>query len=67
MESLDAEPEVLLDPNAWSEDGTTSLAGLAFSDDGRYVAYGKSEAGSGWRTWHVMEIASRKTLEDTVK
>lgn len=67
MESLDDEPEVLLDPNTWSEEGTTSLAGLAFSDDGRYVAYGKSEAGSDWRTWHVMEIASRKTFEDNVK
>ncbi len=67
MEALDGEPQVLLDPNTWSEDGTTSLAGLAFSDDGRYAAYAKSEAGSDWRTWQVMEIASRKTLEDTVK
>ena len=34
-DSLDAEPRVLIDPNAWSPDGTVALAGLSFSDDGR--------------------------------
>ena len=67
MEALDAEPEILMDPNTWSEDGTTALAGLSFSDDGRYVAYAKSEAGSDWRTWYVMDIESRRTLEDAIQ
>src|ERR1700730_4142039 len=39
QETLDAEPRVLLDPNQWSKDGTVALAGLAFSEDGKYLAY----------------------------
>ncbi|MHC4149651.1 MAG: S9 family peptidase, partial [Planctomycetota bacterium] len=60
MKSLDGEAEVLIDPNKWSKDGTVALAGMAFTDDGKYVAYGVAEAGSDWRTWHVMEIESQK-------
>ncbi len=63
-ESLDAPAQVLLDPNSWSKDGTVALGGTAFSDDGNYVAYAVSEAGSDWRTWRVMEIATRTVLPD---
>ncbi len=65
--SLDEEPEILLDPNTWSDDGTVALAGSEFSDDGRYVAYGIQDGGSDWRTWRVMEIASRTLLDDELK
>ncbi len=67
MKSLDGEAEVLIDPNKWSKDGTVALAGMAFSEDGKYVAYGVAEAGSDWRTWHVMEIESQKVLDDELK
>ncbi len=67
QDSLDAEPQVLIDPNKWSEDGTVALGGLAFSDDGKHVAYGVQESGSDWRTWRVMEIESGKVLEDELK
>ncbi len=65
--SLDGEPRVVLDPNGWSEDGTVALAGVAVSDDGRYLAYGVAEAGSDWRTWRVLEIDSGRTLADEVR
>ena len=55
---------MLLDPNTWSKDGTIALAGLAFSDDGRYLAYCRAEAGSDWSRWQVLEIASGKLLPD---
>lgn len=67
MDALDSEPRVLLDPNTWSEDGTVALSGMAFSDDGRYVAYSVSASGSDWQTWHVMDIASGRVLPDEVK
>ena len=67
MDALDAEPEVLIDPNGWSEDGTVALAGLSFSEDGKYVAYGVAEAGSDWRTWRVMEVDSRRVLDDELQ
>lgn len=67
MDSLDAEPRVLFDPNTWSKDGTVALAGTAFSDDGRYVAYGIQEAGSDWRTWKVRDIEAGTDLPDTIE
>ncbi|WP_052664994.1 prolyl oligopeptidase family serine peptidase [Nitriliruptor alkaliphilus] len=48
--------QVLLDPNAWTTDGTASLSGLAITDDGAQVAYGRSDAGSDWVTWHVVDL-----------
>ena len=67
QESLEHTPEILLDPNSWSEDGTVALGGTSFSDDGRYVAYAVSEAGSDWRTWRVMEVASGRILDDEIR
>ena len=67
IDSLDAEPHVLIDPNTWSEDGTVALGGLAFSPDGKYLAYGVQESGSDWRTWYVMEIESGRKLEERIE
>lgn len=64
MATLEGEPSVLIDPNEWSDDGTVALAGMSFSEDGRYLAYGIQEAGSDWRTWRIMEVESRKILDD---
>ena len=65
LDTLDGEPKVLIDPNTWSKDGTIALQlpeGLSFSDDGKYLAYARAEAGSDWATWYVMEIESGKIL-----
>ena len=67
MNSLKSEPRVLIDPNKWSADGTVALAGLAPSDDGKYIAYGVQDAGSDWLTWKIMEIDSGKILDDELK
>lgn len=67
LDSLEGESSVLMDPNQWSEDGTVALGGLAFSDDGKYVAYGIQKSGSDWRTWHVMDIATKEKLEDEIE
>lgn len=58
--------EVFLDPNTFSEDGTTSLAGLAFSKDGKTAAYSISEGGSDWRKIIVIDVESKKIKEDTL-
>src|SRR5690606_36749766 len=60
------EAEVFLDPNKFSEDGTTSLAGLSFSEDGGKAAYAISEGGSDWRKILVMDTESREIIEDTL-
>ncbi len=61
------EPEVFLDPNKFSEDGTTSLSSVSFSEDGSKVAYSISEGGSDWRKVIVMDAISKEVLEDTIK
>ena len=58
---------VLLDPNTLSEDGTVSVAGWSVSDDGKRVAYGLSESGSDWTTWHVMDVDTGRVLEDEIR
>ena len=62
----DEAPEVFLDPNTFSEDGTTSLAGVRFTKDGSRLAYLISEGGSDWRKIIVLDAASRTILEDTL-
>lgn len=59
----DGEPEVFLDPNTFSEDGTTSLADLEFSKNGAIAAYAISEGGSDWRKIMVIDAESGKLLE----
>lgn len=67
QETLEAEPKVFFDPNKLSDDGTVALTALAFSKDGKYVAYGTASGGSDWNTYHVMEAATGKTLDDEVE
>ena len=62
----DEEPEVFLDPNTFSKDGTTSLGGLSFSKDGNMVAYAISEGGSDWRKVIVMDALTKEIKEDTI-
>ena len=60
------EEEVFLNPNEFTEDGTTSLGGVSFTKDGSLVAYSISEGGSDWRKVIVMDAASKNILEDTL-
>ena len=67
QEGLDGEAQALIDPNAWSEDGTTALAGSVASPDGSRVAYLIQEGGSDWRTIRVIDVDSGAQLEDQVR
>ncbi len=62
----DGEAEVFLDPNTFSEDGTTSLAGLSFTKDGSMAAYLISEGGSDWRKAIVLNAETKEIMEDTL-
>lgn len=59
---VDGEPEVLLDPNTFSENGTVALSTLDFTRDGALVAYGKSEGGSDNQTIFVRDVAKGEDL-----
>ncbi|RUA17187.1 MAG: S9 family peptidase [Flavobacteriia bacterium] len=58
--------EVFLDPNTFSEDGTTSLMGLSFTKDGSLAAYLISEGGSDWRKGIVINAETKEIVEDTL-
>ncbi|WP_281989018.1 prolyl oligopeptidase family serine peptidase [Aquimarina aggregata] len=60
------EPEVFLDPNTFSKDGTTSLAGASFSKNGKLLAYSISEGGSDWRKVIIKNVETNEIVEDTI-
>lgn len=65
--ALTAEPQVLLDPNQLSADGTVALSGYAISEDGKLLAYGLSASGSDWTEWRVREVESGQDREDLLQ
>jgi prolyl oligopeptidase len=67
IESLNAQPRVLFDPNALAKDGTVALSDIAVSHDGRHLAYGLSTSGSDWMEWKVRDIETGKDLSDHLK
>ena len=62
-----SEPEVFLDPNKFSKDATTSLAGIEFTKDGSMAAYQISEGGSDWRKVIVMNTENKSIIGDTLR
>jgi prolyl oligopeptidase len=67
QKGLDGTPEVLLDPNKFSADGTSRLGAFSISRDGKYLAYGISKGGSDWNEVFVMDVATRKKLSDDLQ
>ena len=66
-ENTNADPEVYLDPNTFSEDATVGLSGVFFTKDGSLSAHLITEGGSDWRKVIVMESENKRIVEDTLK
>ncbi|MCF2914628.1 prolyl oligopeptidase family serine peptidase [Pseudoalteromonas sp. Cn5-37] len=62
----DSEAEVFLDPNTFSADGTTSMSGLTFTEDGTLAAYQISEGGSDWRKIIIIDTATKQPIEEAL-
>ncbi|SOS75938.1 Prolyl endopeptidase [Tenacibaculum piscium] len=58
--------EIFLNPNTFSEDGTTSLGSVSFTKDGSIVAYSISEGGSDWRKIIVLNTKTKEVIGDTL-
>ena len=67
QKGMNGTPEVLIDPNTWSTDGTVALGAFAPSKDAKYAVYGIRASGSDWLEYKVMELATKKTLDDSVR
>ncbi len=65
--SLSDKPQIAIDPNTLSKDGTVALTGAVPSRDGRYLAYGIAGAGSDWQEWRVRDLNTGKDLSDLIK
>lgn len=58
--------EVFLDPNKFSEKGTTSLSGLSFNKKGNLAAYSISEGGSDWNKIIIIDAVTKKQIDETI-
>ncbi|WP_417428737.1 prolyl oligopeptidase family serine peptidase [Halpernia sp.] len=58
--------EVFLDPNKFSADGTTSLAGISFNKKGNLVAYSISEGGSDWNKIIILNADTKQKIDETI-
>src|SRR4030095_15546305 len=67
QKGLDGAPELLLDPNKLSADGTTRLGAFALSKNGKYVAYGVSKGGSDWNDVYVMDVYTKQVESEHVE
>jgi prolyl oligopeptidase len=66
VEELRAGGRLLIDPNSFSADGTSSLAGYDVSRDGSLVAYQVSDGGSDWTTLRVRDVTTGTDLDDVL-
>ncbi len=67
QETLDAAPELLIDPNTWAADATVALSAYYPSPDGRFLAYTIQDGGTDWRTARVMDLETRELLGEELE
>ncbi len=67
QESLDGAAKMVLDPNTFSEEGTSSMGNFSFSNKGAFLAYEISKGGSDWRTIRIKDLNNEKMLDDELK
>ncbi len=64
QKGLDGSPEIFVDPNTLSADGTVTISLLGNSKDKKYVAISRAEAGSDWNQIRIMDLETKKELDD---
>lgn len=67
QKGLTGQPELFLDPNKLAEDGTAALSGYNFSKNSKYLAYSVSQSGSDWQTGYLMDVKTKKKLDEELK
>ncbi|KAL8429265.1 hypothetical protein Efla_005542 [Eimeria flavescens] len=61
------EAEVFLDPNAWTEDGTATVASVSFTEDGSLMAYARGDKGSDWRVIYFLDVEKGTLSEERLQ
>lgn len=66
MKTLAEKPQVIIDPNSWSKEGTVAMDYWTSSNDGVYIAYGKSSSGAETGVMHIKNVITGADLPDTI-
>ncbi|MCL6251723.1 prolyl oligopeptidase family serine peptidase [Altererythrobacter sp. KTW20L] len=66
-DSLEGEARLLIDPNAWAQDGATALDSWRPSPDGSKLLYSVQDGGSDWRILRVLDVASGEPLGEEIR
>ncbi|MDJ1503752.1 prolyl oligopeptidase family serine peptidase [Xanthocytophaga agilis] len=67
QQGLEGAPELVIDPNKLSPDGTTRLTNFSLSKDGNYAGVGLSKGGSDWQEYYVMDTKTKQNLADKLE
>ncbi len=67
QKGLDGKPELVIDPNKLSSDGTTRLGAFSLSKDGQYAVVGLSKGGSDWQEYQIMNLATKQYLPEKIE
>ncbi|MBO0932884.1 S9 family peptidase [Fibrella sp. HMF5036] len=67
QKGLDGKPELVIDPNKLSADGTTRMTAFALSKNGEYAVVGTSKGGSDWYDYRIMKLADKAYLPETIE
>jgi len=67
QKGLTGTPEVVIDPNKLSADGTTRLGAFSLSKDGKYAVVGTSVGGSDWQQYRIMDLSTKQYLPETIE
>ncbi len=64
---LQGTPEVFIDPNSMSTDGTIVPGVPSFTKSAKYCAYLLSASGSDWQEAYIMDVKTKQLLPDKLK
>jgi len=67
QKGINGMPEVFIDPNTYSKEGTVAIGLAGVSKNKKYIAISISKAGSDWQEIRIMEVAGKKELADKIE
>ncbi|MBB3838607.1 prolyl oligopeptidase [Runella defluvii] len=67
QKGLNGTPELVMDPNKLSADGTTRLTVFNLSKNGNYAVCGFSKGGSDWQEYQIMDMKTLQMLSDKIE
>lgn len=67
QKGFDGTPELVIDPNKLSADGTTRMTQFSISKNGKYAAYALSKGGSDWQDILIMDLSTKQNLGDKLE